>query len=203
MSPIWRHDRGRLTVPASTLTDIDWVLDMDTASPRSTVIAALALEDPRDAAPVHEYLSAAQVDTIQRLRGWNRLRHGSITVDAGLLSGVRNTLDSETFHRTQCEDFLDELRDEIGMSSPGQESYAAVLQTEFAAIEPRVENGGVCGRCPWCQALALRDVLDELLDNAGFHGGSRYAAYGADNRPGSAIGFWRNWVTAPTATLAA
>lgn len=176
MGQILRYHRGTLTVPARVLDDIDWVLDMDTAAARRDVLAAVATlgDDGRDVTycgpDVHDYLRPREVDAVQRLRGWNRLRHGSITVDAGLLCDVRNLLDTETFQRDSCDAFLSELDDEIGMLDEStQGAYAASLRAERDALAVFLaEPTGICGRCPWCQALALRDVLDELLNAAGF-----------------------------------
>jgi len=61
-------------------------------------------------------LALEEIHAVQRLRGWHRARHGSVTVDAYWLAKTRNVLDSLTFsYGEECdgtiEDFgLDKVR---------------------------------------------------------------------------------------------
>jgi hypothetical protein len=197
MSPVTRHHRGTARIPASLLNDIDGVLDMDEAAPRAVVKPLadrmrdyrreLSLDhDIEHTDGVHPYLTVSEVDAVQRLRGWHRLRHGTLTVDAGALSDVRNVLDALTLSWTGCEENAD--------GNPYGYDDA-----ELAYVQAQLKKGEICYRCIWCEFLILRDRIDWLLDDQGFTGRSPYIERQKEN-PETV---WRELVHASTGKLAA
>lgn len=201
MSPVTRMHHGTARIPAQLLDDIDGTLDMDLAVPRA-VVKALAdrvrehranwrnpdhdddLVAAVQATPVHDYLSLMEVDAAQRLRGWHRLRHGTLTVDAEALSDVRNVLDGLTLTWTGCE--------ENAEGNPYGYDDA-----ELAYVQAQLEKGHICYRCTWCQFLILRDRIDYLLDAQGFTDRSPYIEPGEDDPEV----IWRQLVMSSTGRL--
>jgi hypothetical protein len=193
MGQIRRHDEGPVVIDVRLLDDLEWALGVHDAPSRSRVkpladevrARYAAGEDPhQDGALVsalltvrdefHVYLELLQLDALQRLRGWHRLRYGTITVEAAYLCEVRNLLDSLTMSiGSSCEDELEALKSE------GLDDRAARASGAIAA-------GRCCDECEWCQFLALRDRCDDALDASGHYGSSYYQAYGrpADRREG-------------------
>jgi len=170
MGQITRGHEGSMTISADLLDSAWWALSMNEAPPRS-VIAPLAARvnacyaagrDPErddelvDAArklrndlPV--YLDLLSADALQRMRGWNRLRYGSIRVKARDVSDIRNLVDGLTISDLRsCEQWLDEMVDES--------------DDDYAEIKAKVAADQLCGECEFCEFLALRDRLDGALD---------------------------------------
>lgn len=179
MPPVTRHHHGVARIPAQLLDDIDGTLDMDTAAPRSKVkpIADRLRDYDRDldldwdldhTEGIHDYLRVREVDAVQRLRGWHRLRYGTVTVDAGALSDVRNVLDGLTLSWTGCEENAD--------GNPYGYDDA-----ELAYVQAQLKKGEMCYRCIWCQFLILRDRIDWLLDAEGFMDRSPWIEAQQDN----------------------
>jgi hypothetical protein len=186
-----RIHHGTAKLSAALLRDIYWVLDMDTAEPRG-VVKPMADEihaewaagrDPdRDPelivrlgdVSVHDWLRLMEVDAVQRLRGWHRLRYGTVTVDARDLCEVRNIINALTLSWSTCEAFIDDL--------DGDERESA---------EAALARGECCYRCRWCEFLVLRDRIDVMLDDQGFVGGPYYTP--PDDNPETV---WRERVMA-------
>jgi hypothetical protein len=193
MGQIIRHDVGTARMPVTLLQDIEWVLDMDTASSRDVVwpLAAqlqiydrdLSLDRERDCVEgIHDWLRVCEVDAVQRLRGWNRLRYGTITVSAANLCTVRNLFDTLLYEWSECDDYLLGLDD----GDPA----------EVTIVRRAVKEGVCCNRCPHCKFCLLRDRIDVLLDRQGFSGGSQYQAYAAP-RAYDPDAIWRDQVLPP------
>lgn len=179
MSPVTRHHQGTARIDAYMLTELDWLLDMDQAAPRNTVagiahdIAAL-LRKPGavyadvwkldEADGIHDYLTVQEVDAVQRLRGWSRLRHGPVDVDAGALSEVRNLIDRLTMSWQGCE----ENADGNAYDYP---------PAELPFVKAQLAKGEICYRCTWCQFLVMRDRIDYVLDRQGFTNRSPYIEF--------------------------
>ncbi len=151
MPPVLRAwPGGTARIPATLLDDIHWTLDMDTAAPRAEVLARVAATDRRydwSEPYVHDWLDPYEVNAVQRLRGWHRLRHGTLTVSADHLAAVRNVLDQ------------------------------ILLATEAECEEYGAEGLECCNQCRWCRILLLRDRIDVAMDAQGLYGGGSYEAY--------------------------
>lgn len=174
-------DRGPVTIDVRLLEEIEAALTMDTAEPRSKVApVATKIREELDAGRdpgfnadlvaesrgVHDWLGVLEVDAIQRLRGWHRARNGNITVEAEYLADARNILDYVTLAAEQsCEQMLN------------QAEFDPELHAQIKAL---IDAGKPCGECEWCVAIMLRDRIDELMDAAGFYGGSYYHYHGRD-----------------------
>ena len=216
MGQILRHHNGVARIDAHLLTDIEWVLDADQAAPRSFIapLAAAVRDQVANGADpetdpdlvaavrsrdIHPLLRLLEVDALQRLRGWHRLRHGSIRVDAGALSDIRNTLATLTLAVAgeSCEDLADELERELGYD----DTHAGDLAHELAYVRARLAAGQRCLRCLNCQYLILRDRIDAALDAQGFYGGAYYEAYIAGDRASDPERTWADIVVAPSRTL--
>lgn len=185
MGMILRHHSGAARASACMLDELDWLLDMDTAGPRSVVkpLADQIRSDPtreelyhRDG--VHDYLDAQEVDAVQSLRGWHRLRHGTVAVDARWLAEVRNVLDALIMAWTGCEEYAADL-------SPEAEA------DELALVQTAVDEGRWCDRCQRCQFGIMRDRIDAALDAQGFEGSPYYKAYVAATRDYDPEAVWR------------
>jgi hypothetical protein len=204
MSLIPRYASGQVTVPAALLADIDWVLDMDTAAPRSQVVAFMAdvaavkttgkdpareqgLIDRALTDPVHDWLNPAETSAVQKLRGWHRAKRGTVVVDAGLLAEVRNIFDGLAVEFDSCESYLDLLE-------PDEPIYPVV--------KAAVDTGTCCYCCSWCKYVVMRDRIDRFLDRAGLYGGSQYESHRpqCDDDPELT---WTETVTAPLEKLLA
>lgn len=184
MSQIRRRDTGPVAVDAGLLLDMWWTLGMDEAPPRARIKTLAdkvragpeAGQDPEDDGNLTEealalreelpvYVPLLEADALQRLRGWHRLRHGTVTVEAAYLCEVRNLLDSLTISLgSSCEEELEALKDE-GLTDLAAEAEAAIAASGF------------CGYCEWCRFLELRDRCDDALDASGHYGSSYYQAY--------------------------
>jgi len=194
MGQVIRMHHGPAKVSASMLTELDWLLDMDTAAPRNIVkpLADQLRDHHRDlrldtdiqcSEGIHDYLRVLAVDAVQRLRGWHRLRHGTITVEARWLCEVRNLLDSLLYSwGIECEDYATGLG-----------------PTEAAIVQAAIEQGRTCTRCPWCQFLVMRDRIDALLDAQGFDDVTSY--YRPPSYDPEAL--WRDYVMADAERLLA
>jgi hypothetical protein len=126
------------------------------------------LEDDTREAFDGSFADLEETHYVQQLRGWNRARHGRITVDARWLTAVRNALDGLTLSLDEeCERELDHLD-----YPDGYELRAEVTKSMLRT--------GTCGECQWCTSLRLRDECDAILDAAGYHGGTYYEAYCRD-----------------------
>jgi hypothetical protein len=194
MGQVTRMHRGPAKISAFMLTELDWLLDMDTAAPRGVVkpLADRLRDYHRDpdldmniqcSEEIHDYLRVLEVDAVQRLRSWHRLRHGTITVEARWLCEVRNLLDSLLYSwGIECEDYA------TGLDS-----------AEAAIVDPAIEQDRRCNRCPWCQFLVMRDRIDVLLDAQGFDDVTPH--YQAPSYDPDA--FWRDYVMADAEQLLA
>lgn len=202
MSPIARHHHGTATVDAHLLTELDWLLDMDQAAPRGTVkpIADEIRErlgrpgavyddvwNLDEAEGIHDWLTVQEVDAVQRLRGWHRLRHGPVQVDAGALSEVRNLLDRLTMSWTSCEENAD------GNPYDYDDAELAFVRAQLAKQPPEI-----CYRCNWCQFLIMRDRIDYLLDQQCFTGRSPYIEVQKEDP----TAVWRTLVMGPVPVAA-
>lgn len=204
MSPVTRYHRGTARIDAHLLTELDWLFDMDQAAPRSTVKAIAdqiterlrqsgavyddvwKMDEAEDEAEgVHAYLTVQEVDAVQRLRGWHRLRHGPIDVDAGALSEVRNLLDRLTQSWAGCEENAD--------GNPYSYDDA-----ELAFVQAQLRKGEICYRCVWCQFLIMRDRIDYLLDQQGFTDRNAHIEFQKDDPEV----IWRTRVTGPVPVAA-
>lgn len=209
MPPIQRFSSGKLTIPVWVLTEIEHAVNIETAAPRSEVIKAAAIDDPyeRDANKVHDYLYPREIDSVQRLRGWNRATRGTIVVDARDLSRVRNVLDTLIDDQEECEDHLDELRRELkgarGGTSANHAAYVDDLTVLTSFAEKALKAGDPCGQCGRCRIATLRDVADQLMDEAGLTGGSYYEAYKDLINDPSAMDFWRTRISMSVADMRA
>lgn len=113
------------------------------------------------------WMDLEEVYVMQRLRGWNRARRGTIVVEACWLTATRNLMDDFTYTvGERCEDEIEELRNE------GQQAGDLLAQALT-----RMAGPDTCGECDHCRALDLRDECDRILDAAGFDGGVYYYAY--------------------------
>lgn len=165
MSPVTRACiPGPVVIDVNLLHLIEAALMMDTAEPPGVVAPLAAQEwDERPDTCVHDLLDADECHTVQRLRGWHRTRYGRIKVDAYWLAATRNLLDALTLSLgSECDYMLQQV------------GYDPELHAE---IKARMDADRGCGDCLWCQCLDLRDQCDEILDAAGYDGGSRYRAY--------------------------
>ncbi len=200
MSPVTRYHHGTVRINAHLLTELDQLLDMDQAAPRGKVLPVAAqiterLRQPGavyddvwrldEAEGVHDYLTVQEVDAVQRLRGWHRLRHGPIDVDAGALSEVRNLLDRLTQSWTGCEDNADGNPYDYGSA-------------ELAFVKAQLAKGEVCYRCTWCQFLIMRDRIDYLLDRQGFTDRSPWIDYQTEDPEA----IWKTRVISPVPAAA-
>lgn len=109
-----------------------------------------------------EWLYLEDIVPIQRLRGWNRLRYGTITVRvsdlrdvARSLGNLRSALDSE------CED------QEAELSCPGAEDILTAVKTQMA-------EDGTCGECLWCNLGRLWAAVDKAMWDGGVELGIEY-----------------------------
>lgn len=198
MPPILRYHEGPVKVDAHLLTELDWLLDMDTAAPREVVapLAAQLRDHKRDTdldyehrtEGVHDYLTVLEVDAMQRLRGWHRLRHGTLTVEARWLAEIRNALDLLVLggYGVECEDYLSEL------------DYDPA---ERAIVKAAVDADKPCYRCEHCQYCVMTDRLDVLLDAQGFVGSPNYQAYAKPARDYDPEALWRDRVIADAETI--
>lgn len=195
MCQIRRYATGPVRISAHLLTELDWLLDMDTAAPRATItpLADRLRDYNRDldydtdidcTEGVHGYLRVLDVDAVQRLRGWHRLQYGTVTVDARWVCEVRNLLDGLLYSwGVECEDYLETLNYD---------------PAERAIVGDAVKDGRCCNRCVWCQFLVMRDRLDVLLDAQGIRAPSYY-----DPPPYDPEAVWRDQVMADVPTSAA
>lgn len=114
------------------------------------------------------WLQLYELRAIQQLRGWHRLRYGSITVPRDRLEAVSdvlgyllvNALDSE------CDDTLKDL-DLYRIGPPPRHSvpdrYWAAHVRERASVLKLMTEREMCGECTWCQVTRLRDQCDDIL----------------------------------------
>lgn len=193
MGQILRHHKGPVSIPVSLLIELEWLLDMDTAAPRSVVMPLadqlrdydrdMVHDDDLNHTVVHDYLTVLEVDAMQRLRGWHRLRYGTITADAQWLSVVRNTLDGLLIdgYGEDCEEYVSQL------------DYDPA---ELALVAAAIGRGESCYRCERCQYSVMEDRLDALLDAQGYVGLSYYLAYVAATRDQDPEATWRDRVCA-------
>jgi hypothetical protein len=199
MPPILRYHEGPVKVDAHLLTELDWLLDMDTAAPRDVVapLAAHLRDYHRDTdldyehnhvEGVHDYLTVLEVDAMQRLRGWHRLRYGTLTVEARWLAEVRNALDLLVLggYGEECEDYLSQL------------DYDPA---EHAIVKAAVDAGERCYRCEHCQYVVMTSRLDVILDAQGFVGSPNYQAYAKPARDYDPEAIWRERVIADAASI--
>lgn len=194
MPQIQRWSSGTLPIPVWLLEEIEHTLNMDAAASRAEVIAAVAANKDTE---VHDLLHVDEVDAVQKLRGWHRARRGTIVVDAHDLSRVRNLLDTLTYDTAECEDHLEELQHELeGVPANDRHSaHADDLETLIRFVEPAIKAREACGQCEKCRVLALRDLVDELMDAAGLPGGIYYETYGRNDGGPTAMEFWRTRVS--------
>ncbi|MCU1696104.1 MAG: hypothetical protein JWR34_2167 [Mycobacterium sp.] len=200
MGQIRRMHYGTAKVPAQLLVAIDGVLDMDAAAPRSVVkpLADRLRDYNRDldidmdiecTEGIHPYLQVSEVDAVQRLRGWHRLRYGTVTVDAEALSDVRNVLDTLTLSWSSCH--------ENAEGNP-----YGYDEIELTYVQAQLKKNEICYRCQWCEFLILRERIDWLLDAQGFTDRNRWIETHQKHQEDPEV-TWRTRVTAPTAELVA
>jgi len=181
----WPGRNDRLSIDVRLLQDIEEATMIDSEPPPSVIAPLVArldaerngfwrrvdmsdelAEDIHNALdPYGAFLDLEEIHAVQRLRGWNRARYGSITVAARWLTAVRNLLDDLTLSLgDSCEDEFQEISQE----------HEWDLYVQVAA---RLFAGKTCGECNWCTALRLRDECDTALDAAGHEGGIYYRVY--------------------------
>jgi hypothetical protein len=155
-------------IDVSVLDEIEGVLCID-CCPSPSVIAPLAeraeahrrawrdpdaddelAKDIRSALD-GEWLELEEIHAFQRLRGWNRIRYGSITVDREVLAEACRVLNTLLMAiESECDQELRELAD------PG-------LEAELVKAKESVAKTGYCGSCRWCTLYRLRDELEAAL----------------------------------------
>lgn len=192
MPPIHRAlQHGTVTIDVRLLEEIEGLTQIDDA-PEPSVVASLwaRAEALRDAGQdpefddelyndVHEafdgcWLKIWEAHVVQRLRGWHRARGGQVACDAWWLSAAYNVLDDFTLgFNSGCDETLEELGLDQVRPAPGP----SVLPVDRAAVLASMNDGRGCGECDWCTALRLRDEVNDVLNAAGFDGGSRFRAY--------------------------
>lgn len=122
-----------------------------------------ALDAEIDRARDGSWLELWELHAIQRLRGWHRVRYGSVTVDRDTLADVCRVLDVLTCALgNEC----DETLCEVGVD---QVRVAPVADTEFwpanwrGLVLASMRETGYCGDCLWCQVCRLYDQCREIL----------------------------------------
>lgn len=142
---------------------------LDSRSWPRPAIPDLRLEDDIRKALDGGWLHLEEIAAIQRLRGWNRARRGTIVVDAFHLRDVRNVLGNLTLSLgSECDDQLAQL----------DYPEAADIREQ---VKARLAKDGTCGECLWCQVVRLGDECQDALDrlwgpscrNCGHHPGCR------------------------------
>lgn len=115
------------------------------------VEAALRADIAEALAP--SWLELFEVSAFQRLRGWHRLRYGSITVPRDRLADVRRALNTIAMAiSSECDTEIDELKD-----CDPPELYQRAIKS--------MADTGYCGECQWCTAVRLWERCEELLTN--------------------------------------
>lgn len=176
MGQMTRHHYGPARIDIRLIQEIEWATSMDIAAKRDVVVAErerLKAESypypwtEDRGGVVHDWWEILEVDAIQRLRGWHRLRYGTAAVRAEHLSAVRNFLDALLIdaYGEHCEDLLEEI---------GDDPYCA---DEAASVRAAIEQGVGCHCCENCRIHDLRDRCDDALDANGYDGGVYYRVY--------------------------
>lgn len=206
MGQIQRMHHGPVNVDIRLVDDVEWVLSMHSAEPPEVVRRLVeqmqryadqpervdqVLRDRWYASgmeDVHDFLEPWEVYVVYRLRGWHRLRHGTVTVDARWLCEVRNLLDGLALSWNDCEVYAADL----GWDEGGP---------ELLIVKRAVAEGRLCWRCERCRFVVVRDRIDVALDRQGFDGGAYYEHYARPEYDPDEV--WRTRVTAPAGALVA
>jgi hypothetical protein len=182
MGLVQRWHRGTLAVDARLIRDVENVLEADCMAPRGDVMALMRRVDAvRERGDDPEYdidlarenerladgclLKPVEQASVYRLRGWNRARHGKMTVKAEHLSEVRNILDALDVgvDGLDCEGLLADLGEAGNLAGDPADARA-----EVEWIRRRIEANERCNRCTWCSYHLLAARIDAVLDSAGF-----------------------------------
>jgi hypothetical protein len=113
------------------------------------------------------WLKLYELRPIQRLRGWHRLRHGSIAVPRGRLAEVARVLDGLTLALgSECDEMLREYdlyRVGEPATWPEDDQWWAIHVEERAQVLTSMAEHDMCGFCTWCQIVQLRDQCEAIL----------------------------------------
>jgi hypothetical protein len=104
--------------------------------------------------PYGSYLNIAEIHSVQRLRGWHRVKYGTVAVDLRWFTEVRHLLSNLAMGTdSDCEN---ELR---SMCHPGEwDLHAASIK--------RMITDGTCGECKWCWTIRLLNEFDDARGTA-------------------------------------
>jgi hypothetical protein len=120
-----------------------------------------SLEDEIDKALEDEWLHLDEIAPVLRLRGWNRLRYGHITVSVQDMFDMRRALGALSGALGgECDDQLDRLGE-------GEEDIRA-------AVEAQLAKDDTCGECLWCQVCRLHSEVSRAMWDAGVELGLEY-----------------------------
>lgn len=105
-----------------------------------------------------------ELHAIQRLRGWHRLRYGSVTVDRDALSQVCSALSNLSCGLgNECDEALRECGvDRVRIAPVGDPG--AWLAPWRGQVLASMRETGYCGDCLWCQVCHLHDQCSAILD---------------------------------------
>jgi len=167
-----------VTVPVGLIEHIESALAVD-ACESPSVIARLAEQDRNRCrlnalqeraldekiryAMDGDWLELWEVHAIQRLRGWHRLRYGSVAVDRDALREVYLVLGGLTISLgDECDETLREVGVDRVRTGPPAEWIADWRGEVLAAMKA----AGYCGDCLWCQVCSLYDKCGAILGYA-------------------------------------
>lgn len=181
MRTAWAAQPTTLRIDVGLLEEIEAVLAIDTVPAPDVILPLMrrreaqwrvqcntpddVLEGDIEKALDGEWLHLEEIAPIQRLRGWNRLRYGQITVKVRDLRDVSSVLGNIAM---SLDGECDGMADEFGY--PGAEDI-------LAAVKAQMAKNGTCGECQWCNVRRLGAACDDALWNAGVELGLDYRYY--------------------------
>lgn len=125
------------------------------------------LEDDIAKALDGEWLYLYEIAPLLRLRGWNRLRYGQITVK------VRDMHDASWALGLIVGGLGGECEDQLRQLDYEGDGIAEIRE----AVKAQLAKDGTCGECLWCQVRRLSLAIDMAMWDAGVELGLEFRMY--------------------------
>jgi|SRR6185312_14277047 len=159
-----QHIESTLAVDAcESPSVIARLAELDRNRWRLNALQERALDEKIRYAMDGDWLELWEVHAIQRLRGWHRIRYGSVTINRDVLADVCRVLDVLTCALdNECDETLCEVGVDRVRTGPGDDPdfWPANWRGQVLAA---MKATGYCGDCLWCQVCRLYDQCSEIL----------------------------------------
>lgn len=169
--------RTTVDIDVGFLLNVECTLAVDCAESRDVIVPLIerdrshrsltdaeqrALDTEIDRATDGSWLTLWELYAIQKLRGWHRVRYGSITVDREALRSVCRVLGDLTCALgSECDETLREIGvEQVRIEEVKDPEWLAPWRGEVLA---KMRATGYCGDCLWCQVCHLHDQCFAML----------------------------------------